>query len=760
MSTDFLPVNRADMERRGWDELDFVYVSGDAYVDHPSFGMAIITRLLESHGYKVGVIAQPDWRCETSIAVLGEPRLGFLVSAGNMDSMVNHYTVARKRRRSDAYSPGGEAGLRPDHAAVVYSNLIRRTYKKTPIIVGGIEASLRRLAHYDYWSDKLKRSLLLDAGADLVSYGMGERSIVEIADALNAGLSVDDLTFIDGTAYRAASLDHVYDAVMLPAFDEMRADKAKYAESFAVQYANSDPFKGKRLVEPYSDHEYVVQNPPSAPLSTSEMDAVYRLPYARTYHPMYEARGGVPAISEVKFSLTSNRGCFGECAFCALTFHQGRIVSVRSHDSIVAEAKEIVAQPDFKGYIHDVGGPTANFRAPACSKQLVSGACAHKRCLALQPCGRLEADHADYLALLRELRELPDVKKVFVRSGIRFDYVLADKNHGAEFLRELCEHHVSGQLKVAPEHVSDVVLAVMGKPNNRVYRDFCQRYAQMNERLGKKQYLVPYLMSSHPGSTLDEAIELAEYCRDLGYMPEQVQDFYPTPGSLSTVMYFTGLDPRTMQRVYVPVSPHEKALQRALIQYRNPQNRDLVIEALKRAGRTDLIGFGPKCLVRPQKDGDSSRGARKPSSKEVRTKPRKASSGPKNHAKNESVSGPKGGAKGKSVSGPKNGAKGGAKSGAKGGATNRSVATVRDSATNRSASYAKGGERGKSASRASHVQKGGAAHDVRAAHHVPTPAKRNAGSMDRSSGAAKRTSSTTRKDNGSQGGHHGKSRSR
>ena len=628
METAFLPVTREEMLERGWDRVDFVYVSGDAYVDHPSFGMAIITRLLEANGYKVGVIAQPDWNDPESVAVFGEPRLAFLVSAGNMDSMVNHYTVAKKRRRSDAYSPGGEAGRRPNHAAVVYGNLVRRTFKKTPVILGGIEASLRRLSHYDYWSDKLKRSILLDSGADLVSYGMGEHSIIEIADALNAGLAIEDLTFIDGTVYRAASLEHVYDAVTLPSFPAMQDDKLEYARSFAVQYENSDPFTGKRLVEPYSDHEFVVQNPPAAPLSQSEMDAVYRLPYARTYHPMYEAAGGIPAISEVKFSLTSNRGCFGECSFCALTFHQGRIVQTRSHDSLVDEARAIVEEPDFKGYIHDVGGPTANFRAPACAKQLKAGACPHKRCLYPEPCKQLRADHSDYLGLLRRLRKLPGVEKVFVRSGIRFDYVLADREHGDAFLNELCAHHVSGQLKVAPEHVSDAVLSVMGKPRNLVYQRFAQRYEQVNRQLGMKQFLVPYLMSSHPGSTLDEAVELAEYCRDLGYMPEQVQDFYPTPSTMSTAMYFTGVDPRTMQPVYVPKSPHEKALQRALIQYRDPKNRELVLEALRRAGRMDLVGFGPTCLLRPQGQG----GGRDKGKGEAGAKPR-AGAKPKTGAK-------------------------------------------------------------------------------------------------------------------------------
>ncbi|WP_462134302.1 YgiQ family radical SAM protein [Slackia piriformis] len=607
MAQGFLPMTMDEARRRGWDEVDFVYVSGDAYVDHPSFGAAIITRVLEANGYRVGVIAQPDWTDPQSIAVFGEPRLGFLVSAGNMDSMVNHYTSSKKPRRNDAYSPGGQAGLRPNHAAAVYGNLIRRVYKKTPIILGGIEASLRRLAHYDYWSDKLKRSILLDSGADIVSYGMGERSIVEIADALKSGLSIEDITFIEGTVYKTRSLEHVYDAVELPSFEEMRADKLAYARSFNVQYLNSDPFTGKRLVEEYPHQVYVVQNPPSKPLSRSELDAVYRLPYMRTYHPSYESAGGVPAIAEVKFSLSSNRGCFGECSFCALTFHQGRIVQSRSKESLVEEAKLFFDDPDFKGYIHDVGGPTANFRAPACRKQMKHGACPHKSCLFPKPCSKLEVDHEDYLDVLRTLRSMPEVKKVFVRSGVRFDYALADSDD--TFIRELCEHHVSGQLKVAPEHVSDAVLSVMGKPDNAVYERFRDRYARVNADLGKKQYLVPYLMSSHPGSTLKEAVELAEYCRDLGYMPEQVQDFYPTPSTMSTCMYYTGVDPRTMKPVYTPKSTHEKALQRALIQYRDPKNYDLVIEALRKAGRMDLMGYGPECLVRPRKGGGSHGGA-------------------------------------------------------------------------------------------------------------------------------------------------------
>lgn len=608
----FLPITREEMKERGWDQVDFVYVSGDAYVDHPSFGHAIITRLLESRGYRVGIIAQPDWRKPESVQVFGEPRLGFLVSAGNMDSMVNHYSVSKKRRKTDAYTPGGEMGKRPDYACVVYGNLIRQTYKKTPIILGGIEASLRRMAHYDYWSDKLKRSVLLDSGADVISYGMGEHSIVELAEALDAGIPVEDITYIAGTVVKAKSLDSIYDAEILPSFEDLKADKMNYARSFYTQYLNTDAFNGKRLVEPYSDHLYVVQNPPAAPLTQMEMDDVYSLPYQRTYHPSYEAKGGVPAIKEIKFSLISNRGCFGGCSFCALTFHQGRIVQVRSHESLIEEAKEITKDKDFKGYIHDVGGPTANFRHPSCKKQMEHGVCKTRQCLFPSPCKNLDADHRDYVSLLRKLRDIPKVKKVFIRSGIRFDYLLADKKQ--EFLRELCEYHVSGQLKVAPEHVAGPVLSLMGKPEHKVYEEFTRQFYKMNEKIGKEQYLVPYLMSSHPCSTLKEAVELAEYCRDLGYMPEQVQDFYPTPSTLSTCMYYTGVDPRTMQKVYVPKSPHEKAMQRALIQYRNPELYDLVIEALHKAGRSDLIGFGPKCLVRPRQmrgSGNDKKAGRK-----------------------------------------------------------------------------------------------------------------------------------------------------
>ena len=621
MGQGFLPICKEDMEKRGWTQLDFVYVSGDAYVDHPSFGPAIITRILESYGYKVGIIAQPDWKDKNSVTILGEPRLGFLVSAGNMDSMVNHYSVSKKRRRTDAYTPGGEAGHRPDYAAVVYGNLIRQTYKHTPIILGGIEASLRRMAHYDYWSNKLKRSILLDSGADIISYGMGERSIIAIAEALDAGLDVKDITYIDGTVCKVKDLDSVYDYIRLPSYEDLKADKLEYARSFYTQYCNTDPFSGKRLVEPYNDHLYVVQNPPSKPLTMEEMDQVYSYPYMRTWHPSYDAAGGVPAIQEVKFSLISNRGCFGGCSFCALTFHQGRIIQTRSHESLVDEAKMMTQDKDFKGYIHDVGGPTANFRAPSCQKQLTKGVCSNKQCLFPKPCKNLRADHKDYIKLLRELRKIDGVKKVFIRSGIRFDYVLADPDD--TFLRELCEYHVSGQLKVAPEHVSDPVLQKMGKPEYSVYQKFVEKYNQMNKKLRKDQYLVPYLMSSHPGSTLKEAVNLAEHLRDFGYMPEQVQDFYPTPSTLSTCMYYTGVDPRNMQPVYVPKNPHEKAMQRALIQYRDPKNYDLVMEALKKTGRMDLVGYDKRCLIRPEKGKSSGWSEKGKSGKNARDNTRK-----------------------------------------------------------------------------------------------------------------------------------------
>lgn len=599
MKKDFLPISVKDMKDRGWEQCDFVYVIGDAYVDHSSFGPAIISRLLESFGYKVGIISQPDWKIKESIAILGKPRLGFIVSAGNMDSMVNHYTVNKKHRHTDAYTPGGIMGKRPDYATIVYCNLIKQTYKDVPIIIGGIEASLRRLAHYDYWSDKIKHSILIDSGADIISYGMGEHSIVEIADALNSGIDVTDITFIKGTVYKAKSLDNLYDYIELPDYDDICENKKTYAESFYTQYVNTDPFTAKTLVEKYKEKLYVVQNPPAMPLTTQEMDDIYALPYMRNYHPSYEKNGGVPALNEIKFSITNNRGCFGGCSFCALTFHQGRIIQVRSHQSIIEEAKLMTKDPDFKGYIHDVGGPTANFRYPSCNKQLTRGVCPNRQCLFPKPCGNLTVDHSDYIKLMHELQSIDGVKKVFIRSGIRFDYCMADSDD--TFMRELCENHISGQLRVAPEHISDNVLKRMGKPENSVYEAFLKRYDRINNKTGKKQYVVPYLMSSHPGSTMKEAIELAEYIRDLGYMPEQVQDFYPTPSTLSTCMYYTGYDPRTMEKVYTPVTYHEKAMQRALIQYRNPENYELVKEALIKNGRSDLIGFDKKCLIPPRK---------------------------------------------------------------------------------------------------------------------------------------------------------------
>ena len=616
MKNGFLPISPADMQERGIKQLDIVYVIGDAYVDHPSFGHAIISRVLEAHGYSVGMISQPDWKDDKSITLLGRPRLGFLVSAGNMDSCVNHYSVSKKRRATDAYTPGGVMGKRPDHAAVVYGNLIRKSYRDVPIILGGIEASLRRMAHYDYWSDSFKRSILLDSQADLISYGMGERSIVEIADALAAGIAVRDITFIKGTVYKTKDTSGVYQGIVLPSYEDMKEEKALYAKSFLTQYENTDFCTGKPLIEPYPNGVYVVQNPPQPPLTTEEMDSVYDLPYMRTYHPSYQPLGGVPAIAEIKFSLISNRGCFGGCSFCALTFHQGRTIQARSHESILKEAVLLTEDPDFKGYIHDVGGPTANFRQPSCEKQLTQGVCKNRQCLFPKPCPNLKADHRDYLTLLRKLRALPKVKKVFIRSGIRFDYLLADPDD--TFFKELVEYHVSGQLKVAPEHISDSVLKRMGKPENAVYERFVEKYYKLNDKLGKKQFLVPYLMSSHPGSTLKEAVELAEYLRDLGYMPEQVQDFYPTPSTMSTVMYYTGIDPRDGKKVYVCRNPHEKAMQRALIQYRNPKNYDLVYEALTLAGRKDLIGFDKKCLIRPRIKNLQSR--EKPEKKKVKKK--------------------------------------------------------------------------------------------------------------------------------------------
>ena len=628
----FLPVSRADMEARGWDQCDFVYICGDAYVDHPSFGMAIISRVLEHAGYRVGIICQPDWTDPASIAALGEPRLGFLISAGNMDSMVNHYTVNKKPRHEDAYTPGGRAGARPNRAVTVYGNLIRRTFKDKPIVIGGIEASLRRLAHYDYWQDKLKRSVLLDSGADILLYGMGEHSIVEVADALDGGLPVDQITFVNGSVYRtsgAGALDDVFDYELLPSWDELEKDRLAYARSFNIQQQNMDPITGGRLVEPYPNGVYVVQNPPSAPLTEREMDEVAELPYARHWHPDYDAAGGIPAFDEIRFSISSNRGCFGECSFCALAFHQGRMVQVRSRESIMREAEELTHDPEFKGYINDVGGPTANFFKPACKKQLTHGVCKNRRCLWPNVCRNMDTNEDAYAELLRDLRQIPGVKKVFVRSGIRFDYTMADASD--KFLVELLQHHVSGQLRLAPEHVSAAVLSVMGKPCREVYDAFVERFERLSAEYGLKQYVVPYLISSHPGSTMKEAVELAEAVRDMGYMPEQVQDFYPTPSTMSTCMFYTGVDPRTMEPVYIPRDPHEKAMQRALIQYRKPENYKPVKEALRKAGREDLIGYGAKCLIRPVPPKPGAGGGKKQvgagAGKPVNDKPKKATSG-------------------------------------------------------------------------------------------------------------------------------------
>lgn len=621
MSKGFLPLSRGDMEDKGWEWVDFSYVIGDAYVDHSSFGPAVISRLLEAHGYRVGIISQPDWRTEESVKIYGKPRLGYLVSAGNMDSMVNHFTVGKKRRRQDAYTPGGAIGKRPDRAVTVYGNLIRKAYRDVPVIAGGIEASLRRLGHYDYWSDKVKRSVLLDSGADLISYGMGEHSILEIAEALNSGMAVSDITYIRGTVYKTRSAEGLSDGIFLPSFEEICQSKKKYAESFFLQYQNTDPFSGKCLVEKYRDWEYVVQNPPALPLTEQEMDDVYRLPYERACHPSYEELGGVPALSELKYSLTSSRGCFGGCNFCALTFHQGRMIQTRSHESLLEEARAFTEEKDFKGYIHDVGGPTANFRQPSCKKQRTRGVCKNRQCLFPKPCPNLEASHKDYVLLLRKLRQLPKVKKVFIRSGIRFDYLLADQDQ--TFLFELNKHHISGQLRVAPEHVSDAVLSCMGKPSHKVYEAFLKKEDKINQKIGKKQYVLPYFMSSHPGCTMKEAVKLAEYIRDMGFIPEQAQDFYPTPSTLSTCMYYTGWNPETMEKVYVPKGAHEKEMQRALIQYRNPANYTLVLEALKKAGRMDLVGYGPKCLIRPPQDRKACRDPERGGNTKGRGKKRK-----------------------------------------------------------------------------------------------------------------------------------------
>ena len=583
------------MEERGWETLDFVFISGDAYVDHPSFGPAILCRLLEKHGYRVGIIPQPDWHSTRDFARLGRPRLAFLVSAGNMDSLLNQFTAAKKRRHEDAYSPGGEGGHRPARATIVYANRLRELYPEVPIIIGGIEASLRRFAHYDYWSDEVRRSILVDSMADLLVYGMGERALLEIAADLHQGVAVENIQDVAGTCFRVPGFDYVYDYLKLPSFAAVRAEKRAFAEAFRTAYLEQDPICGRRLAQ-QNDEWCVVQNPPAKPLTETEMDEVYDLPYQRTYHPIYEKAGGVPAIKEVQFSLVSQRGCFGGCNFCAIISHEGRIIQRRSHASILREARLLTQLPGFKGYIHDVGGPTANFRRTSCDAQLVRGTCRGKPCLSPEPCAHLVADHSDYLQLLRELRALPGVKKVFVRSGIRFDYLLLAKD---DFLEELCAHHVSGQLKIAPEHISDRVTRLMGKSNRAVYLEFVRRFRRVNEKLGKKQYLVPYFMSSHPGAELSDAIELAEFLRDMGYHPQQVQDFIPTPGTLSTCMWYTGLHPLTGEPVYSAKRPEEKRMQRALMQYWLPRNHAIVRRALRLAHREDLIGYGAHSLVPP-----------------------------------------------------------------------------------------------------------------------------------------------------------------
>lgn len=592
--SDFLPVTREDMKTKGIDELDFIIVTGDAYVDHPSFGTAIIGRVLEKEGFTVGIIPQPDWTKNDDFKKLGKPKYAFLVNSGNIDSMVNHYTAAKKKRHDDFYSPGGAENKRPDRAVIVYCNKIKECYKDVPIIIGGVEASLRRFAHYDYWEDKIRRSILIDSKADLLSYGMGEKSITQIANLFRYGANVSSMTDIRGTSCILKTLDNLQDYIEVPSFEEVSSDKLKYAESFRLEAREQDAINGRVVVQKHGDR-YVVQNPPSSPLTEEEMDIVYKLPYTRTYHPMYEKYGGIPALKEVKFSITSHRGCFGACSFCAITFHQGRTIQNRSQASVLDEAKLLTTLDDFKGYIHDVGGPTANFRHPSCKLQKKHGVCKDRQCLYPSPCKNLEVDHSEYLDLLRKVRKLPNIKKVFIRSGIRYDYLIYEKN--PSFFKELCQYHVSGQLKVAPEHVSDRVLAQMGKPGRSVYDKFVKKYHDINKSLNMKQYLVPYMISSHPGSDLNAAIELALYIKEMGYMPEQVQDFYPTPGSLSTVIYYTGINPITGEKVYTPKKQHEKNMQRALLQFSKPENYNLVREALIKAHREDLIGRGPKCLI-------------------------------------------------------------------------------------------------------------------------------------------------------------------
>ena len=595
----FLPVSRTDMIQRGWDELDFLFVSGDAYVDHPSFGPAIITRLLEKAGFRVGVIAQPNWRDTSDFKAMGRPRLAVLISAGNMDSMLNKLTAAKKIRSSDAYSPGGEAGRRPDRATIVYANRVRECWPDIPVVIGGIEASLRRLSHYDYWSDSVRRSILVDSRADLLIYGMGELQILEIARQLDNGIPVSEIRNVRGTCYLTGSLsDAPADALEVPSHEQVSASKTDYAAAVKVEYLEQDPLRGHPIIQKHGDR-FLVQLSPALPLDMREMDRIYSLPYERTWHPNYDEAGGVPAIAEVQFSITSHRGCFGACSFCAIGSHQGRIIQQRSHKSIIQEALLLTRLPNFKGYIHDVGGPTANFRHPACAKQLKVGACRDRQCLYPKPCPHLDTDHSDYLQLLRELRVLPGIKKVFIRSGIRYDYLMAGKYQA--FLSDLCEHHVSGQLKVAPEHVAGPVMEAMQKSGKDVFLKFLAAFRRENKRLGKEQYLVPYLMCSHPGSSLPEAIELAEFLQEIGYHPEQVQEFIPTPGSLSTAMYYTGLNPLTGREIFVPKTTEQRQMQRALLQYRNPKNRRIVLQALRKAGRNDLVGYAPSCLLRPDR---------------------------------------------------------------------------------------------------------------------------------------------------------------
>lgn len=606
----FLPVTRKDMEERGWQQLDFIFVSGDAYVDHPSFGPAILCRLLEKHGYRVGIIPQPDWHSTKDFTSLGKPRLGFLVSSGNLDSQLSRYTAAKRLRHDDSYSPGGKAGFRPERAVLTYARKLRECWgSEVPIIIGGIEASLRRFAHYDYWADEVRPSILAECDADLLVYGMGEHQLIEIAAQLHQGVEIQNIQDVQGTCFRVPDFDYIWDYEAIASFEQVRKSKAAFAEAFRTEYLEQDAFRGKRLAQ-QNGSWCIVQNPPAMPLSTEEMDEIYDLPYMRTWHPMYDKAGGIPAIEEVKFSITAHRGCFGGCNFCAIISHQGRIIQPRSDASILREAKIMTEQPDFKGYIHDVGGPTANFHRTSCDAQLKRGTCHGKQCLSPDTCKNLTASHAGYLELLRKLRQLPKVKKVFIRSGIRFDYLMLAKD---DFLRELCEHHISGQLKIAPEHISDRVTRLMGKSGSKVYRRFVEKFTRMNKQLGKKQYLVPYFMSSHPGSQLEDAIELAEFIKEMGYHPEQVQDFIPTPGTLSTCMWYTGLNPLTGQQVYSAKSPEEKAMQRALMQFWLPKNYELVRRALEKAGRRDLIGYGAKCLIRPeQKSGKTPAGRNLP----------------------------------------------------------------------------------------------------------------------------------------------------